>query len=181
MDRRSALSQIGLLSSALLVFNACFTKNEKEIQEVYASLGITDDEIQIVQKLCEVLIPSDNQIKGAKDLEIEKFVLLMVNDCLPSDDQKAYVNGLRSFQKEVLAKIPDKETLENVIMNSLSSKEDDTPHSFKSFLKITKDFTIQGFLTSRYFMTEIMPYEMIPGGFQGKVKIREGDKPNIYG
>jgi len=44
-----------------------------------------------------------------------------------------------------------------------------------------KNLTMQGFTSSKYFMTEIMPYEMFPGGFKGKVKIQPGEKVNIYG
>ena len=33
------------------------------------------------------------------------------------------------------------------------------------FLAITKQFALQGYLNSEYFMTEIKPYELVPARF----------------
>jgi len=51
----------------------------------------------------------------------------------------------------------------------------------KYFLNTTKRFTLQGYLSSQYFMTEVMPYNMVPGGFQGERLIDPTEKINING
>jgi len=182
MDRRSALIQMGMTAGGILAFTACWNKDKEAISKAYSKLGITETEVGFVRNLGEVIIPSDAQVKGSDDLDLEAFVLLMVNDCMKKDEQDLYMNGLRTFRKTVENQhLKEKELEEALIAGLDGNDEDPAQKSVKKFLSVTKQYVIQGFLTSKYFMTEIMPYEIMPGKFDGKFPITPGHKVNIYG
>ena len=120
----------------------------------------------------------------------------MVNDCLSKIQQESFINGLAamdSYSRKIYKKEPNSltgEEWEHLIFKILKIKGDEkivkglesnTIKDAKYFINTSKQFSIQGFTTSKYYMTEIMPYSMFPGKFHGKVLIKEGEKANIYG
>ncbi|WP_373400548.1 hypothetical protein V8V91_13560 [Algoriphagus halophilus] len=48
-------------------------------------------------------------------------------------------------------------------------------------MNTTKRFTIQGYMASEYIQSEIMPYSLIPGAYNGSVLISDIQKPRING
>ncbi|WAC14940.1 gluconate 2-dehydrogenase subunit 3 family protein [Dyadobacter pollutisoli] len=182
MDRRSALIQMGVTAGGILAFTACRNNDKKTISSAYAKLGISEKEVGFLGDLAEVIIPSDPEVKGSDALDLKAFVLLMVNDCMKKQDQEIYMIGLRAFQKSVENQDLKDKAMETAFIKGLSGNDENPEEkSVKVFLLTTKQYTIQGFLTSKYFMTEIMPYEMMPGKFDGKFRITPGHKVNIYG
>ncbi|MDZ7647503.1 MAG: hypothetical protein U5K54_10135 [Cytophagales bacterium] len=59
--------------------------------------------------------------------------------------------------------------------------ERENEYAVPAFLKITKRFTTQGFMMSQYIQTEIIPYEMIPGKYNGAALVAELEKEIIHG
>jgi hypothetical protein len=49
------------------------------------------------------------------------------------------------------------------------------------FLSSTKRFTIQGYMVSEYIQTEIIPYSLIPGEYNGAVLIADIQKTRVNG
>jgi hypothetical protein len=195
MNRRDILKSMAIMVGAPLVLPYCSIPTEKEVLSAYNNLNLTKEEKALIQKLCEVLIPSDEEVKGAADLEIENFVLVMANDCLDEQEKSKFINGLRTvkpYSSKVFGNGLNKmsfEQLEEVILSIINiNKESEAVKYFEwnalislnSFINTTKQFSIQGFVLSQYYMTKIMPYTMVPGKFQGEVIIQEGEKINIY-
>jgi hypothetical protein len=182
MDRRSALIQMGITTGGILAFTACWNKDREKISKAYSKLGISEAEVGFVRDLGEIIIPSDPQVKGSADLELEAFVLLMVNDCMKKDEQDIYMNGLRTFLKSTQEQhLKEKELGAAFVTAMTENDEVADDKSVKKFLSTTKQYVIQGFITSKYFMSDIMPYEMMPGKFNGKFPIPPDHKINIYG
>jgi hypothetical protein len=182
MDRRSALIQLGITAGGILAFTACHNKDQKAITDAYSKLGISETEQNFVHALGESIIPSDPQVKGSSDLNLGSFVLLMVNDCMSQDDQTKYVKGLRTFKKSVeKLKLKDQALLDAITTGINGDENNPEEMPIRVFLSRTKEYLIQGFITSQYFMTEIMPYQMIPGKFNGKFEIPPNHKVNMYG
>ena len=189
MNRRELLSQLSIVVAGAVYLPSCeFTR--EDVRLAYTHLNISSAEMDLLKRICAVMIPSDPVIKGASDLALEDFVLVVVNDCLEVEKRDRYVRGLRSFQaygKEVSAKgfetlsAEESKGLILKVLNGEEDEEDGDGNEAKFFLETTKELLIQGFMRSEYVMTEIMPYEMAPGGFSGKVKIIAGEKINIYG
>jgi hypothetical protein len=194
MDRRLALKQLALFTGGLMVIPSC-DFNRENVLVAYEKLQITDAHKKILTKVVETILPGGN-IRGAKELNIQDFVLLMANDCLSKEEQKKFTDGLKGFgkyvQKQEGSRFEDMnqseaEKIFNGFVNDQESKAENLQkvnperENLKFFLNTTKRFTLQGYLTSEYFMTEVMPYKMIPGGFQGEKMIKPSEIINING
>ena len=189
MKRRELLSQLSIVVAGTVYLPSCeFTR--EDVLVAYTKLNISTAEIDLIKRINAVIIPSDPVIKGASDLALEDFVLVVVNDCFEVEKRDRFVRGLTSFQaygKEMSAKKFESLSAEESkglilrILDREENKEDEGGDDAKFFLETTKELLIQGFMRSEYVMTEIMPYDMAPGGFSGKVKILPGEKINIYG
>lgn len=195
MNRRTVLKQLAVMTGGMVLVPSCdFSRND--ILSAYDQLKVTRGEVNILAKLCETIIPSGEAIKGADDLHIKNFVLVMMNDCYSKDDQMAFTKGLKNFNaftrsvsgksfedmdkdesKELVLKVLDKD----IDTSKFENNEEYTLEDINSFVNRTKQLTVQGFMASEYIMTGIMPYQLVPGGFSGKVKIKEGEKVNVNG
>lgn len=185
MDRRLALKQLALFTGGLMAFPSCDFSREN-ILAVYKKLQITEENRAVLTKVVETILP-EGEIAGAKELGMQDFVLVMANDCMNEEDQKRFSNGLKKFDPYVQKNFGgsflkmDQETAEKTYMAIAGSEEEGEVEEMKYFLNQSKRFTLQGYLNSEYFMTEVMPYKMIPGGFEGEKMIDPKEKINTNG
>ena len=186
MDRRLALKQLALFTGGFMALPSCdFSRGS--VLAAYEKLQITEAHRSLLAKVVETLLPGGD-IVGAKELDMQDFVLVMANDCLDEEYQSQFVSGLKNFDQYIRKEFGnsfekmDQETAEKSLM-AIAEAEDENREieELKYFLNTTKIFTLQGYLSSEYFMTEVMPYQMIPGGFQGEKLIDPTEKINING
>ena len=191
MNRREALRQLGIMAGGLMIIPSCDLSRENVLL-AYEKLQITEGHQQLLAKVVETILPG-GEITGARELNIQDYVLVMANDCLAAENQRRFVAGLKQFGGFVQQKygssfeeMPQTKA-EEVYMAAVSQQEENPKDKefnldeIKYFLGLSKRYTLEGYLSSEYFMTEIMPYEMIPGGFQGEVLIEPQQKLNING
>ena len=127
-------------------------------------------EESLLRIVVDTLIPATDT-PGAKELKVDQFVLLMVNDCHSEKDQAAFYAGLhdldafteKQFGQSFVACDADTRV---EALNSLSKSPDASPE-LQAFFKIAKGRTIQGYLESKYVMTELLPHKMIPDPYDG--------------
>jgi hypothetical protein len=194
MDRRIALKQLALITGGFMVIPSCDFSREN-ILAAYEKLQINGDHKNLLSKVVETIIPG-GEILGAKELDIQDFVLVMANDCLNEENQMAFTNGLKQFDQYVLKKFGKRfekmeQTKAEEVFNNIVSDKKEQPENEKEegitreelqyFLNTTKRFTLQGYVNSEYFMTEVMPYELIPKKFQGEKIIDQTEKINTNG
>lgn len=168
MDRRKALKQIGLLSGSVVLLSACDVSKEN-VSRVMNKLRITDAQEALMEKLIDTIIP-ETDIPGALSLKVADFVWVMADDCLNEDLQGSFLSGLEQFKSRFKAVIGSDfdEAGQPERVRGMSSILKDNPASepnddVVAFIEITKAFSILGFTKSEYFMTEVMPYTLIPG------------------
>ncbi|MBD8491030.1 gluconate 2-dehydrogenase subunit 3 family protein [Echinicola sp. CAU 1574] len=188
MDRRLALKQMALLTGGLALIPGCDFSEEK-ILAAYDELQITEGQQEMLKLLVDTFIPKTD-LKGAAELGVHDFVLVMANDCLGEEDQTRFVNGLKGFDEYVKASFGkrfakmDKPKAEETLL-AIVGKEaggDEDLEQYQYFLNTTKRYTLQGYMASEYVMTELMPYHLVPGpNFKGSKKIVAGEKVNING
>lgn len=186
MDRRLALKQLALFTGGLMAFPSCDFSREN-VLAAYEKLQVTEAHRSLLAKVVETILPGGD-IVGAKELDMQDFVLVMANDCLGEADQLRFVSGLKNFDQYIRKEFGnsfgkmDQETAEKSFMTIVEVEDESAEmEELKYFLNTTKRFTLQGYLSSEYFMTEVMPYNMIPGGFQGEKLIDPTVKINING
>jgi hypothetical protein len=184
MKRRDALRSLALLTGGLVLVPSCDFSKE-DILSAYQNLEITPSLKHLLADIADTIIPAGN-LKGAADIEVQDFILVMVNDCLEKDAQQAFMAGLKGFddfsKKSKGSKFTKltQEQKEALLLEGLSTEEE-SQKTFRDFLQITKRFTIQGFMASEYMQTEVKPYSLIPGDYQGDVLIAELKTEKING
>jgi hypothetical protein len=184
MKRRDALRSLALLTGGLVLVPSCDFSKE-DILSAYQNLQITPSLKQLLADIADTIIPPGN-IKGASDLSVQDFILVMVNDCVEENGQKAFMQGLQGFEdfsKKTAGKGFSKltqEEKESLILSGLSTEEENQK-DIRSFLGTTKRFTIQGFMLSEFIQTEVKPYSLIPGDYQGEVLIADLKTEKIHG
>ncbi|AGA77314.1 gluconate 2-dehydrogenase subunit 3 family protein [Echinicola vietnamensis] len=188
MNRRLALKQLALAAGGLALIPSCDLSEEK-VLAAYDELKITESHLQLIQKLVDTLIP-ETELKGAAALGVHDFVLVMANDCMSSDEQSQFLSGLHEFdgytKKTAGTRFTKMDapkaakTVEAILEETTNS--DKEAEDVRYFLQTTKKYTIQGYLQSEYVMTELMPFQLVPGpDFNGKKEIVPGEKVNING
>ena len=186
MDRRLALKQLALFTGGLMAFPSCDFSREN-VLAAYEKLRVTEAHRSLLAKVVETILPGGD-IVGARELEMQDFVLVMANDCLGEEEQSRFIKGLKNFDAyvnkqtgSIFGKM-DQDAAEKSFMAIVDSEDKSGEvEELKYFLNTTKRFTLQGYLSSEYFMTEVMPYNMVPGGFQGEKVINPLEKINING
>ena len=190
MNRRIALRHLALISGGLALIPSCDFSSD-DILAAYENLKVTASQKQLLGDISNTIIPA-GELKGALELEVPDFILVMVNDCMTSENQALFSSGLAAFPdyaKHTAGKKYDKlsaKEKEDLIQAGLDLKAAETPEGEKDrtimyFLNTTKRLTMQGYMASEYIQTEIIPYSLIPGPYNGAALISETQKPRING
>lgn len=171
MKRRAALKNMALAAGAFMVLPACETGGRKlEVLSAEAYLSPRQDEI--LAEIVDTIIPATDT-PGAKEMNVQSFVKIMMKDCYDDDAQKNFTDGLdmveklsrktygRSFKR---CSGSEKSNILLLIEQSDESK-------YQHFFHTIKGLTVRGYMSSEYVMTHINPYEMLPGHYHGCVPV----------
>ncbi|KEO72149.1 gluconate 2-dehydrogenase subunit 3 family protein [Anditalea andensis] len=184
MNRREALRNLAIITGGIILVPSC-NFSQEEVLVAYDNLSIKPSQAELLASIADTIIPATDT-KGAADISVQDFILVMVNDCMEQDAQETFTQGLNdfeSFSKNAGGKAflkQERGTRERVITQGMSLEDEDNLH-ISEFLQITKRMTIQGFMASEYMMTEVRPYSLIPGTYNGEVLISNIDKESING
>lgn len=158
MKRRTAIKQLFILAGGIVIATSC-TGDRKKSSIALSKVDFSKEDEDLLAEFVEAIIPETDS-PGAKSLNLHLFVMKMVDDCHSPDDQKSFVEGLKK------AKSLHGKSL-GEIQNYLSS----LPQEDK-FLSILKSRTIKGYMNSEYVMKNKVIYELVPGRYDGAVKIK---------
>ncbi len=185
MDRRKALKNLGLISGGLLVLPSCDFSKEN-VSRVMNNLEVTESQESLLKSLVEAYIP-ETDIPGGIGLKLDEFVWVMVDDCLPKEQQDSFLRGLSSFEtlfkkingSSFSGSTADQKTL---ALSEIVSGEANDPErkDVLAFVEISKSFAVLGFMRSEYLMTEVMPYTLVPGKYPACRTVDTNEKVNIY-
>jgi hypothetical protein len=156
-------------------------------------LQITAKEKSLLNEMVASIIP-EGELPGAKSLKVDNFVWVMVDDCLPKEQQNSFMNGLKLFDSKVKeisrnsfveSDTGEKIKILNAILDIDIEKDETNKKSnikdLQNFIKTTKYYTGRGYLQSEYIMTEIMPYQLVPGTYGVCETIEKNQRINING
>jgi len=155
------------IAGGTLLLPACLRQSGKVSIEL-VNLTVSEADEEMLEAFVETLIPSTDT-PGGKELLLHLFVLKMVDDCHSPEDQQAFVDGLQSFADWAQQKLgihfsKAKKRKREDLLKDVYGVNDDT---LAKFLAITKRRAIQGYMNSRYVMTNLIKYELIPGRYNG--------------
>jgi hypothetical protein len=166
MDRRSALKYIGVASAVAFLLPSCIS-DPKKVSIALNNLKITGEEEDMLAEFASVLIPKTDT-PGAKEVGAHHFLLVMVDDCLSTEEQEKFLRGMRGFNEEV-----KKLTGGSIVKGTAAERaaamakthegKDSLPEDVKVFYRISRNYIIQGYASSQHFLTEVKPYKHVPG------------------
>ena len=205
MDRRTLLKNLGLIASGAIILPSCDFSEDK-VPIALNNLNVTVEQEELLGLLVDTILPKSEEIPGAKDLEVQNFVWVMVDDCMEKEPQTVFINGLNQFarytekfKESSFEKLPIEEKVPYLSellqkkatqppVKEMKQEEEKTelpPEAYMTdiqfFIKTAKRYTIQGFLQSKYVMTELMPYALVPGSHSYCETIDPTKRVNIYG
>lgn len=172
-DRRTTLKQIIFLSAAAAIVPSCVQEKSKASVEL-KNISIDGDEEKMLADISETIIPKTD-IPGAKDIAAHLFALKMVDDCFAKEDQQKFVSGMKAFEDFSKTKsgktFSDADaTAKDAIIKELDGKKD-AKDDLSFFYGSMKRLTVQAYTTSKYYLTNIKHFSLIPGKFQGCVPV----------
>lgn len=162
MERRVAIQNLAFTIAGVVFLPGCnFTRDIEKDQLSF----ISSNQSKILEEIVEAIIPGDDIIPGGKMLKVDDYVLIMISDCHGKEVQQLFLHGLEMVEKcgkenygKKFADLEQEEKIE--ILTTLSASEE---NSMNQFISLIKGLSIQGFITSEYFITNFSDYEMIPG------------------
>ena len=169
ITRREALRQCLIVTVGAALIPACMQDKSKPLVTL-KHLDLNGDQQELIAELSDTIIPRTDT-PGAKDTATHLFVLKMLDDCTAKEDQEKFVKGLSAFEKLVKSKFdqsfvkcsqPQKEELLKYITTDKQAPEDAT-----DFYTSMKKLTVQGYMTSQYFLTNVRVYKLVPGKYYG--------------
>jgi len=189
MDRRQALKNLGLISGGIFLLPSCDFSDEK-VSIILNKLHITPEEENLLKEVVATIIP-EGEMPGARSLDVHNFIWVMIDDCLPKKKQDSFMNGLKLFTKHVqqLRNTSFSSLTENnrlTVLKDLLNKNDKSGEkndlrSIRRFIQAVKYYGTWGFMQSEYIMTEVMPYQLVPGTYGSCEKIDNNKRVNING
>ena len=172
MQRRTVLKTVALsIGSAIVLPSWANAWSTKSLQNQCFNNSFLPE--TLLAEIVETIIPKTDT-PGAKDLEINKFVVKMITDCYDKKAQEVFAKGLISVD-EIAKKYFSKSFVESnstqklAVLNSMlnSSESND-----KDFVRLVKNITIQGYLNSEYVMTNLRKFQFLPGKYHGCVPVK---------
>lgn len=166
-----------IIAGGIAILPSCSKDKEKGKASIQLNnLDIDAEQEKLLAEVSETFIPATDT-PGAKALNLHLFVLKMVDDCHDKSDQENFVAGLNQLEK-LSEKRFDKSFLNcsvverGEILKEIEKSKNSSDKVFQ-FYKIAKDRTIQGYLNSKYVMTELIPYELVPGRYNGYFPVKK--------
>lgn len=168
-SRRSLIKNLLIVTGGVLVLPACVQDKSKS-GILLKNMEVGANEEALLAEIAETILPATDT-PGAKDLYAHLFALKMIDDLSKKEDQQQFLRGLREidglskkiFDTSFAKATPEqRETLLKSIETDASISED-----VKAFYKKLKGLTVQAYVTSKFYLTEVQPYKLTPGFFKG--------------
>lgn len=171
ITRRVAIRNLLIVTAGVAFLPSCF---QEKTSISLKNLDINADHENILASLTDAIIPKTDT-PGAKDIAAHLFTLKMVDDCYGKEEQKNFMLGFEEFNKMVERKYNNsfsklKPQQQEELLSQLE-KGTDIPEAIKSFYSSTKRLTILGYTTSKYYLTEVKNFSLIPGKYEGSVPV----------
>jgi hypothetical protein len=186
MNRRKAIFRISAagLGLGLAAGGYRWWAQVKRPDMAYATKNV-----DLIAALAETIIPRTGTA-GARDVKAHEFILKMVRDCTIRKEQNTFIDGLRDIQEYCgsrFGRTYDRCTLAEQAVALTHFQEKGRPMAGKagklqarltgrSFYAILKDYTVEGYCTSRAGATEGLAYQYIPGSYRGCLPLQPGQR-----
>ena len=134
------------------------------------NIDVTLDQENLLADIAETIIP-ETDTPGAKTLKLHLFLLKMLDDCHTEEEQKLFFKGLDALQDQAdrdfsksFAKMTPAERKQLLLSVEKNQKDGE---ALTTWYGIMKRRTIGGYLNSKYVMSNLIKWELVPGRYNG--------------
>lgn len=180
INRRLAVRHLTILAGAAALLPGCLSHSQDE-QAAYPlrHVALSASQQKLLAEVCETLIPKTTT-PGAKDLNLSLYVLKMLDDCTPTNEQQAFVAGLGQFATVATKQLGQPFEASSVaqqlaFLQRISQQPKDFADEVVAFCRMARQLAIDGYTGSKYFMTKQVVYELIPGRYDGYFPVSKVD------
>ena len=184
MERREALKNVALIMGGTVIGMQAFLlgcqSDSKEIEK--GKEIFTKGDIALLDEIGETIIPATDT-PGAKAVGVGSFMAMMLPDCYPEKEQKAFYKGLETLPKDfegefghafMEAKPVERKAFltkldQEMVQHGGSKKENEPEHYFR----IMKELTLLGYFTSEIGCTQARNYVQTPGRYDACIPYSE--------
>jgi hypothetical protein len=181
INRRIAIKNLLFIAAGTTLLPSCFG-GQNESTLVLKNISINGDQEQILSEFCETIIPATDT-PGAKDVGAHLFAIKLIDECSTKNEQRAFEKGLRAFEQFSKDKVerPFHRCTENerVAILTAIEKQDNVAEDVIEFYSMMKGLTIDSYITSKYYLTKVRVYELVPARFKGCVPVKKDTKKQI--
>jgi hypothetical protein len=164
MKRRSAIRNLAVIAGGLVLLPSCKSTPGKASVS-FKNFNINADQENLLAEIASTIIPATD-IPGAKEVGAHLFVLKMLDDLYEKEVQQNFITGLDNLDAETknqyaqnFAKCSAEEK-QKVLLDIVNKKS--YSKEVVDFFAIMKQRTVQGYLNSKYVMTNVIKYEFVP-------------------
>ena len=186
MDRREALSAVGILLGGTLVGSSSFLNGCTSNERKAAGIPFDQDTLNLLNEIADTILPATPSSPGAKAANVAAFMNTIVRDCYEERDQQIFLNGITQLEAasktKFNASFTDCTPLQRTDLltgidqeqksYTQSKKQEDPAHHFR----MMKELTLWGYFSSEIGCTQALRYVAVPGRFDGCVPYQAGDK-----
>lgn len=171
LSRRVLIRYMSVGMAGYVLLPSCTGSGGEPEHEASGKIGLDAGDEANVAALCAALIPLKAFGGEMESAGLHPFVLKMVADCENPENQQRFKTGLRQFSEMVKSKTGHsikKSTaadLMPVLQDLEAARERKDDLAF--FYRLTKSLTIRGYKGSKFFLTQVQPYKLVPGKYQG--------------
>lgn len=163
INRRTAIRQVMILAGGMALVPSLL-KASGGPSIALRNLVLSGKEENLMASVAEIIIPK-TQTPGARDLNLHLFVMKMVDDCYDEGSQQRFLRGLKVFSGLDAAAL--KELVVSVNSGKAVADED-----AKYFYRVMKQQTINGYMNSKYVMTNLIVWELVPARYNGYFPVK---------
>jgi len=175
MNRRTAVRNIIIISAGAPLLPSC-SSSPVESSLRFKHIPLTSSQEKMLVELTATIIPTTSNFVGAKDLQSHRFTLLMVDDCASPEDQGTFTDSMKAFEEFCKKKfdttfVKCTPQQRNELLQELEASKDEKDGAAK-FYKAVKRYTIQDFMSSKEYLSDVVKWKITPGSnFKGCVPI----------
>ncbi len=184
MERREAVIKISwilksvfLAPTVLTVLQSC----QHEVKQSKDLLVFNDNQDSLVKAIADTIIPRTNS-PSASDVNVDKFIDLLLNDVFDERTKQIFLNGLSEFDQncksvtgESFTNLSEPEQhiyLEKIDKDIMQKDYDELVPFYYTF----KHLTITSYFSTEQGVKQNLNYIPIPGPFIGDIDLKPEDK-----
>jgi len=172
MNRREAVQRISLLMGGALSAPAMagILGQQTNLGE---SIQVTAQQEALLAEVADIIIPTTST-PGAKAAGAEKFIVRVMRDCYPMEDQKKFYAGLTQLDS-------DSKTAYGKGFVALSNDQKidmvkKLTTTDRAFFRQLKELTTVGYFTSEIGASQALEYVEVPGRLEACIPYKKGQK-----